>query len=319
MASDAFDPNRDFADDPPPPPRDPDGYDGSGSGPRPTPPPVTAAPQPQFNREQFRDAWMSTGTDVNRQNELLNMHGLTADGAGRFTLPTGEVIDGRIGARAGINQAAWTGVGPTAGPGGESGGGGYGQTSGSIGGAGGSGAGGFMGSVREQLMKILQQSQQPVDANSDQIKVPMEAAQNEAQRQLEGEQKALAEAQYAQGRGSASNELTQGIQQSRERVAGSLGNLRGQLLQRVAEQRMSQLQQALSLAVQSGDAEAARALQMQLAQMQNSLQRASLSEGARQFDLGLGERRRQFDDSFGLDAARFRYQQDRDLAGQAVG
>lgn len=310
------DPNDDLPDPPDANSDAPTPPDAPASDPAPT-----AAPKSPFNREQFRDAWMSTGTDVNRQNELLNMHGLTADGAGRFTLPTGEVIDGRIGARAGINQAAWTGVGPTAGPGGDggSGGGGYGQTSGSIGGAGGAGAGGFMGSVREQLMKILQQSQQPVDANSDQITVPMEAAQNEAQRQLEGEQKALAEAQYAQGRGSASNELTQGIQQSRERVAGSLGNLRGQLLQRVAEQRVGQLQQALSLAVASGDAEAARALQMQLAQMQNSLQRASLSEGARQFDLGLGERRRQFDDSFGLDAARFRYQQDRDLvnAGQS--
>jgi hypothetical protein len=53
---------------------------------------------------------MSTGTDVNRQNALLAQHGLTPDAAGRVRLPTGETIDLRIGAKAGRNLAAWTGV-----------------------------------------------------------------------------------------------------------------------------------------------------------------------------------------------------------------
>lgn len=61
-------------------------------------------------REQFRDAFQATGTDVNAQNALLQQYGLQADPAGRVRLPDGEVMDLRIGAKSGLNQAAWTPV-----------------------------------------------------------------------------------------------------------------------------------------------------------------------------------------------------------------
>jgi hypothetical protein len=75
------------------------------------PAPSSAA---QWNREAFRDQWMSTGTDVGRQNALLQQYGLKPDAAGRTLLPSGEVMDLDFGAKAGINRAQWTGV-----PGGE--------------------------------------------------------------------------------------------------------------------------------------------------------------------------------------------------------
>ena len=68
------------------------------------------SPWSSSQREQFKNEWMSTGTDVARQNALLAKHGLTPDAAGRVRLPTGETIDLRIGAKAGRNLAAWTGV-----------------------------------------------------------------------------------------------------------------------------------------------------------------------------------------------------------------
>jgi hypothetical protein len=69
-----------------------------------------AQPSQPFQREQFRDQWMGTGTDVNAQNNLLSQYGLKADSAGRVTLPTGETLDLRIGAKSGQNLAGWTGV-----------------------------------------------------------------------------------------------------------------------------------------------------------------------------------------------------------------
>jgi hypothetical protein len=64
-----------------------------------------------FDRNAFRDAWMSTGTDVNRQNQLLQQYGIQISPNGTATLPTGEIMDLRIGAKSGQNLAGWTGVG----------------------------------------------------------------------------------------------------------------------------------------------------------------------------------------------------------------
>lgn len=267
-------------------------------------PQATGTPQSPWNREQFRDAWMSTGTDVNRQNDLLGQYGLTLDKAGRTTLPSGEVMDLRIGANAGQNLAGWTGV-----PGGEAK---YGQASGSIGsGGGGTGAGvsggSFQDQIRQMLLQTLQGAQQPVDVNSAEIKAPYDAAAIDAQRGLDTERKLLAERLYAEGNGSGSNELTQGLQQSAERVGSGLATLKGQLVQRAMQQKQAQLQQALALAVQSGDAEAARAIQMQIAQMDAGLRSAQLAQQASQWN-----------DSFGLQGAQFAYLKDRDLANAGL-
>jgi len=158
------------------------------------------------------------------------------------------------------------------------------------GGAGQPGSSAYQQQVREILMRVLGKSQEPIDANSAEVKQPFDAASQDAQRQLQGEQKSLAESQYAQGRGSSSNELDQGIQQSRERTAGGLSTLKGQLIQRAQQQRTQQLQQALQLAVQSGDSESARQLQQLI-----------------------------WNDQYGLNAADAQYQRDRDAARAKAG
>jgi hypothetical protein len=84
---------------------------GGSSGATHTGQPYVASTGQQFNREQFRDAWMGTGNNKAAQDALLAQYGLTLDGAGRSRLPTGEVIDLRIGAKAGGTQAGWGGTG----------------------------------------------------------------------------------------------------------------------------------------------------------------------------------------------------------------
>lgn len=347
------------------------------------PPPEAAAPAP-FQRERFRDDWMATGTDVGRQNALLDQYGLRLDPAGRTTLPTGELMDLRIGAKAGQNLAGWTGVGPS-GPAPGPAGPGSGVSSGGPAGAGSAGpaasgmdsppawltavtdriagltaTGGptpFQQQMRDLVLQQMQRAQAPIDPNSPEVAQPTEAARLASERSLQDERTALAERLYAEG-GGGSNELQQGIQQSRERQGATLAGLQSQLYSRLAAQKADQLQQALSLAVQSGDAEAARTIQMQLAQLDASLRAQQLAQQGSQFSAslaqqgsqftqglaqqkllaelenalraqqlgqqnaqyyaGLGEQQRQWNDSFGLEGAKFRYGQDRDVVNAGL-
>lgn len=268
------------------------------------PPPPAAPPAPSatpYNREQFRDQWMGTGTNVGAQNTLLSQYGLSADAAGRVALPqdvnghSGETLDLRIGAKSGQNLAGWTDIGQNGGGGGASGGGAAG-VAGSVSGAAGS-TGGFQGSVREMLMKFLNGANGPVDENSTEIRQPFDAAKLQAERGSADERSALAERLYAEG-GGGTNELAQGVMQGKERMAVGLGGIKAQLIQRATQAKQQQLQQALSLAVQSGDSEAARAIQLQIAQMGNALGYSQLNQ-----------QQGQWNDQYGLNKAIYKQNQ----------
>jgi hypothetical protein len=71
--------------------------------------PPSAPPAQPFDRSNFRD-------DINgaaNAYDVLNKYGLTADKAGRVTLPTGEIMDVIQGAGAGGTKGQWMGVGET--------------------------------------------------------------------------------------------------------------------------------------------------------------------------------------------------------------
>lgn len=72
--------------------------------------PQAAAPQ-QFDRNAFRDEWMGSGNNVGAQDAILKKYGITLSANGTGTLPSGEIMDLRRGARAGDNTAQWMGVG----------------------------------------------------------------------------------------------------------------------------------------------------------------------------------------------------------------
>lgn len=152
------------------------------------------------------------------------------------------------------------------------------------------GGGDFNSQVRQALMAALGGAQGGVSSSDPVIKSQMDAARLQGERQHQQLRKDLAERLYASGGGVQSGQLEQGIQQSRERLAGNLAGLEGNLMAGEQQNRRGMLQNLLQLAVQTGDAENARSLQMALAQMDNELRRATLGEQSRQFDDELGYR-----------------------------
>lgn len=273
----------------------------ASSEPAPPPPPPPPGPSAPFQREQFRDAWMSTGSDAGRQNQLLSQHNLTPDGAGRVTLPTGEVIDLRLGARAGGTQATWTGVAGGTQKTGQPG------IGGSVSGLARSGApqaSGFQDQIRQLLLSQLQGLSKPVSAQDPEISGEMQAQERILERLRQDRRGAAAERAAANGLlqgGQSSGAFDADVASGYEDKGNALTGLQAQLFTRAIQGRRQQVAQLLNMALQSNDAEAARALQLQLGQMDNELRRMGISEQARQFD-----------DSFGLNAAQFQYGKDRD-------
>ncbi len=168
--------------------------------------------------------------------------------------------------------------------------------------AGAAGGGSFQDQTRALLMAQMQGLSGPVDGNDPAISAAMQAAQLEADRGHDLTRKDQAERMYAEG-GLNSNALGQAVQQSRERGAQGLSTLRGDLMMREVTNRRTQMAQLLSQALQTGDQESARALQMQLAQMDDRVRRLSLAQ-----------QQSQHDDSYGLNVQDAAYARDRDAA-----
>jgi hypothetical protein len=136
----------------------------------------------------------------------------------------------------------------------------------------------FTDELRKILMDRIKESSKPVDANSPEILAALQAARDEASRSSDSERTALAERLYAQGVGTGggalqSGALTQQIQQSSERTAGSLAKVRASLLMNAYNNKFQELRDNLQLAFASGDAESARAIQIQIANLQATIQR----------------------------------------------
>lgn len=251
-----------------------------------------AAPLPaaNFDRTAFRDSWMSTGSDRARQDQLLQQYGLTLDPAGRATLPTGEIIDLRLGAKAGGTQASWTNAGGTQNgvpvTGGPSGGFGAGAGSG-YGGM----VGGFSDQVRQLLLAQLQGMNKPVGADDPAIAGELQSQERGAERARQERRAAMAERLAAQGLnsgGQGSGAFDSEVASGYEDKANRLSDVRSQLFSREIQARRQQLAQLMNMALQSGDAEAARAIQMQMAQMDNAFRYANLGESSRQFNDSFG-------------------------------
>lgn len=270
----------------------------------------TAAPPPAnsaaaWNREQFRDQWMGTGTDVARQNALLQQYNLTPDGAGRVTLPSGETLDLRYGARAGINQASWT---PVAGGGAKYGQAqGYGDGGGSGGGGngGGSGAGGLgqLDPRIEQLYQtLLGRSQQglAIDRNDPVIRAQADAysANEERARRNYLADTAEKSGPYANLQGEA--------RLAAERVGQRTGAFESELMGRELGARRQEIATALSSMQGLLTDQQRMALQRELALLDNALRQQQISLQGQQ--LGLEGRRLdmqndQFMRNFGLQEA----------------
>lgn len=236
--------------------------------------------------------------------------GYTIVGNDKIRDPNGDIYDFRFD-QEGANKPMWEGV---SGPGFSGGGaGGTGTASGSIGagGAGGPANSAFSDQVRQILLGQLGGLTGPVTANDPAIKAEMDAQgatleRNRVQRRAADAERAAMNGLLNGGQSSGSFE--QNIASGFEDKGQQLTGIQAQLFTREIQSRRTQVAQLLNMAMQSGDAESARALQYQLALMDDALRR-----------LGLQQQQSQFDSTFGLDAARFQYGKDKDLAMYGAG
>lgn len=230
-----------------------------------------------WNREVFRDAWMGTGTNVDQQNQLLQQYGLTPDAAGRVTLPGGDLMDLRYGAKAGINRAAWTGVGPTAGSG-----------NGGSGGAGGSGNGVGLGKLDPRVNSLyemlLGRAQQGIDVNRDD---PAVRAQADAYAANAERARRNYLADLAEKSGPLAN--LQGDERvTAEQLGQSTGAFEAQLMAREMTARRDEIQQALQSMQGLLTTEQQMALQKELSLLDDATRRLQIDQQGRQFDATLG-------------------------------
>lgn len=133
----------------------------------------------------------------------------------------------------------------------------------------------FIKYLRELIKSRLTAASSPVDPNAENIAAPLTAARDEATRASDQERTDTAERLYAQG-GLNTNALNQTIQQSAERNAGSLSTLRGTLIMNAYNQKNQELQSLLQMALASGDAQSARDVQAQIANLNAEIQREGL-------------------------------------------
>jgi hypothetical protein len=149
-----------------------------------------------------------------------------------------------------------------------------GHTSAVTGGATAAGAPTIDSLTRDALMKLLQ-TPQGVDAQSLMASPEAAAERLQSQRSAEREMAQVAEQGAQSGIGHTGGE--QGILRGVTETQGARDTtFLGQLAEKTREQQIQQLQAGLQMALAKGDSESARALQLQLAQMQSATAANSL-------------------------------------------
>jgi hypothetical protein len=167
----------------------------------------------------------------------------------------------------------------------------------------------YLQQVRDLIMGRINEYQKPVDANDPNIKNQVDAFRREQQRAGDAQRAALAERAAATGSlmgGASSGSFDTDMQGIQEGIGENVSGYQAGLMGEEYQQRRGELGQMLQMALASGDAESARALQLQMAQMDDAVRRLQISESGRQFNADLGYRNRalsqqgrMFDDQFG--------------------
>lgn len=238
-----------------------------------------AQPSTNFDRNVFRDMWMGTGNNVAAQDALLKQFGIQLDPAGRGRLPSGELLDLRIGAKAGQNLAGWTAIHDPLNPGAYPGGGaagGVGSAAGGVGGSnvGGGGGGALNDSLIATLLERSRQSLNPNAATDPTIRAQADPFAAAVERQRRDDLSAVAERQGPGANIRGEERL------GRERAGQQTGQFESQLIGQEIDARRQEIQAALSglLGVVSQDK--AQALQRELAMLNDATQRLGIQTGA---------------------------------------
>lgn len=243
------------------------------------------APVSPWDRTGFRDSWMGTGNNVGAQDALLKQYGINLSGNGTGTLPSGEIMDLRRGARAGDNTAQWMGVGEMRN--GQASyyppGGGAAPQASPVGGGGGQ----LDGAFRDALLKAMQGANTPYDANAPQNASQQNAYNVQRDRAAQQERAAMAERSAFNGLnsgGAGSGGFETGLQGIYENAGQDKAGQAAQLAQQDYQAKRQDLAHALDLANSVGARQEAAALQMQLSQLDNQYRYAALGQQQGQFE-----------------------------------
>lgn len=267
-------------------PKMPGGFTGMGTMDQAAPSPVNVGHDGIYNgqnREQWRDAWMSSGrmTQDEMTNKLLSM-GATPTGRGdTWTTPFDETYDLGIGWKTGNPSAGWT---PSGGGGGST----PGAGGGIVGGGSGFGGGGFGGDKgTNDLMGLLwnrANQSLKVDRNDPLIANARDAYNATQERSQRNHLADLAE----RGGGTANLDLERRM--GAEQVGQNTANYESQLMLNEVAARRNEIRDALAQYGNLMTEEQRMALQERLAQMDNQLGRDQLGQRAYEFDSGLNAR-----------------------------
>lgn len=239
-----------------------------------------------MNREQWRDAWMSSGkmSQDEMTNKLLSMGATNAGRGDYWTTPFGETYDLGMGYKTGNPTAAWT---PVSGP---SGSGSVGSGAGGGGGTGGGGMGSdgwssdpgtndFMGMLWSRAKQGL-----AVDRNDPIIANARDAYSASQERSMRNHLADLAE----RGGGTANLDLERRM--GAENVGQNTAQYESQLMLGEVAARRQEIQNALSQMGQYMTEQQRMALQQRLADMDNLLARDTLGQRAFEFDTNTNAR-----------------------------
>jgi hypothetical protein len=223
-----------------------------------------------------------------RENPEL---GITKVSSGDIQLPDGTIIDVLIAADIGGGKG-WQWLLP--GQGGQASSPAPAPTLGSwSSGMASAGLTSFQEQVRQMILQQLAGASQPVNPNDPNIRLPIDEAERRAEEVRRRRQSAMAERLTQKGigdSGAMDTEVRQGFEDMSQTISGVTAEIIGREMTRKRQELVS----LLTTAMASGDAESARAVQMQLAMIDKQLR-----------EMGLSQQQGQFDDQMDLNWAQF--------------
>ncbi len=238
-------------------------------------------------------------TDFINQNQGGFAQGVTMISPDKIRLPDGEIVDISRNVGAGGQGGAWWGSekdhadgvarGVFGAQGGGSGGGGGGGMAGAAGSAG--SVDPFQASIRAMLMEQLGKMGKDPTIDDPALQGQSQAYRRAQQRSGQDERAAMAERAAFQGLnagGQGSGAFDSNVQGIHERIGQNTGAHDAGLVGAEAQNRRGHLQNLLQMALASGDSESARAVQMQMAQMDQAIRQATLAQQSYQYDDRMG-------------------------------
>lgn len=281
-------------------------------------PAPAASPKPTgtYDRDKFVTGWRDSSFAPTEQGfrDYLGQSqfgaGVQYTGGDKFTDPTGRMFDviGDFGTGGAKKRTGYTTDKRFADVTGSGKGKGKVSTTGAPGaGAGATGANSFTSSIRDLIMEQLNGLKGTPSIDDPALAAQSNAYSRQSQRGVADQRAMLAERAAANGLlqgGQSSGGFDTAVQGVMENAAEDRAGHDARLVGNEIQQRRATMQGLLNMALASGDAESARALSLQLANLDAQLRREGMTQQNNQFNAGLNFDRYRYDDTMGWNQSR---------------